>query len=170
MTPFLDGVERIVLLRDGLRSADRAVARRAAMVAAAGGGEPLASVARRFGRSPGSVERWVRLYKKHRDIRALGSAQSSGGLTATTPQGLTPAFLATARAGHRRKVAPKLSPSATRAVRLLVMTSSDPGVRLRAAIVWAVERGIPPVLVALASGRSRQAIHQLWGRWSRGGE
>jgi hypothetical protein len=169
MTPFLDGVERMVLLRDGFRSADRAVASRAAMVAAAGGGESPTSVAKRFGRSPDSVEHWVHLYKKHRDLRALGGAQSRELLPAR-PEDLTPALLARARAGHRRRVGPKLSPSAIRTVRLLVTTSSDPCVRLSAAIVWAVERGIPPSLVALASGRSRQAVHQLWSRWSRGGE
>ena len=141
------------------------------MVAAAGGGEPPTSVAKRFGRSPDSVEHWVHLYKKHRDVGVLGVAQARGGRPAR-PEDLTPAALAgrPGKAGHRRKVARKLSPAAIRAVRLLVTTTSDPSVRLRAAIVWALERGIPPGLVALASGRSRQAVHQLWGRWSRGGE
>ncbi len=80
MRPFLEDLERLVLLRDGYYSMDTCRRRRAAMLLALDRGTSATWIARMAGCSRATVYYWLHLYKQYRDVDVLsrGKSRSQG--------------------------------------------------------------------------------------------
>lgn len=158
MPPFLDALERLLLIRDGYYSPDPNRSRRAAMILAVDRGDSAASVARSAGCSRTTVKYWVRLYRHHRDPGALSGGRSDK----IGRRAIEMAAALNAMAGRAAKARVLgLDPEGRRRLRLDAEIAPDPTQRRRAAILWAVERGVPAPHVAHVAGISRQAVHQM---------
>ena len=163
MKPFLEALERLQLVRDGYYSDDWGQHRRAAMILAVDRGTPVSSVARLAGCSRTSVYYWIRLYRHHRDPEALANAHSRG----LGQWDAEVAAMLNAIEGREPPLPSVEAATTGLLLRLDATIAADPRRRRKAAILWALDRGVPPTHVARVAKVSRQAIHQLRRRRAR---
>lgn len=162
MPPFLDAVERLILVREGYYSSDACLNRRAAAILALDAGTRVASVARLAGCSRTTVYAWLRLYQYHRNPEALSGSQSGSQWYHSGRRGFEVAAALNAMEGRRSvRSGLGLEKPARHALRLDAHIAADPRQRRRSAILWSLDRGIPPAHVAHVAGISRQAVHQM---------
>lgn len=161
MLPFLDAVERLILVRDGYYATDHAQSRRAAVILSLDAGKSVASVARLAGCSRTTVYTWLRLYEQHRNPQALRGSEleriGQRGFEISAALNAMPGNLKSARGLG-------LDVKARNALRLDAMVAPDAKRRRRSAMLWALDRGVPLPHVAHVAGVSRQAVHQLQNR------
>lgn len=158
MPPFLDALERLLLIRDGYYSADPHRSRRAAMLLALDRGMPLSSVARSAGYARTTVYYWLRLYLHHRDPATLAGRDSA----TAGRRGAEMAAAMNAMPGDREAAGVLgLDEAARHALRLDAEVDPDPALRRRAAILWALERGVAASHVAHVAGTSRRNVCRM---------
>ena len=164
MRPFLEPVERLVLIRDGLYHHDDACRRRAAMLLALDRGSTLSAVARSSRCQWSTVKFWLSRYLENRTPACLLDARNPAVRRSQSP--LIPirarAVLALAESapasspGHLG-----LDPSARDALLHAARATSDPAARLRSSQLLALDRGVAASVIARASGCRRTTIHDL---------
>ena len=121
-------------------------------------GLSVAEVARGAGCHRDTVYYWLRAYMEYRDVKRLSGVDPTWGrenpaasASAVNALGPTPG-----------RAEGTLGAEARAALEHESRTLPEPRRRLRAAVAWALERGVAPTRVAKASGMSRQAGHKAW--------
>jgi hypothetical protein len=171
MPPFLDPVERLILIRDGFYSPDARCHTRAAALLALDRGHSLRSVARSVRCDPDTLYRWLDKYLEKRDVAALRDGTTAEGRRRS--RRLLPARAAALveLAGEHGRPGPEPGRLALDAAAqaLLERTASaaepDPTRRYWAALLLAFDRGLPVAEVArVAGGLSRRTVYEAPAR------
>lgn len=170
---FLGTIERLILVRDGFYSPDPDCRRRAAALLAMDRGATLSDVARSANVSRDSVYRWLSNYLQQRDPAALRDNRSRhAGRPWHRRRDLAAraaAVLALADGGPRGGAGRLGLDAAARDV--LVASARDatlpPRTRFRAALLFAIDRGLPNATIARAGGCDRHTVAKAPSRYLR---
>jgi hypothetical protein len=161
MQPFLEPAERLMLIRDGLYNQDPAVRRRTSLVLELDRGSNFMQVARSAKCHRKTVKYWYLRYLERRTPAALRSVNDPGRQYEDRVNHGSRAralvALAESRAGRRLPWSAEEREQVIRDSR----SASDPTVRFRQAIRFALDRGVPVALIARASSNWRAVINDL---------
>lgn len=172
MPPFLNPVERLILIRDGFYSPDARCHTRASALLAIDRGHSVRSVARSVRCSRDSLYRWYGQYLENRDVAALGDGRSRAarrrarGLAADR----TAALLELAETAARPADAPgRLDiDGPDRAALRRVADGREPNAKLFhrywAALLLAFDRGVPVATIARTAGTDRSTVYKAPAR------
>lgn len=168
MPPFLDPLERLLLIRDGFYSPDARLHTQAAALLALDRGLPLRDVARSVRCDPDTLYRWRDRYLENRDLAALRDARSRHAARRTTRlrPARTAAVLALAE-HHPGPDARRLGLDDDARARLAAAAAdpkSTPARRHWAALLLAYDRGVPVTHIARATACSRRTIYEAPAR------
>lgn len=164
---LLGPVERLILIRDGFYAPDAATRRRAAVLLALDKGATVMAAARSARCNRSSVYRWLANYLERRDPAALGDnrRRAAGGPRQRDRRLLERAAALVALADARPEPADDglgrlhLDRSGRRALWLLALDpAATPRLRYRAAMLRAVDLGLPTTTIARAVACDRQTV------------
>jgi len=164
--PFLSPVERLVLVRDGFYAVDPACRRRAEVLLSLDRGAALSEAARTARCSRSSIYRWLSHYLGERDPAALGDNRRRYAGRSRERRRVW-----TARAGALLALTamrPDAGPgrlgleAADRAALAGVAADPDaaPRDRYLAAMLRALDRGVPISTIARAAGCDRKTVYR----------
>jgi len=168
MPPFLDPVERLILIRDGFYSPDARCHTRAAAILALDRGQPLSRVARSVRCARDTLYRWLAKYLENRDVAALRDARTrdarrrtrrlkAGRVAALIELAASVPDPETGRLG--------LDPAARESLgRLAAAAGSDPARRYWAALLVAFDRRAPVADIARAAGCAANTVYEAPAR------
>lgn len=161
MSPFLNESERTILIRDGSHSSCPQTRLHTAMLLALDRGTAAVTVAKMARCHEDTVYLWFRRYLKYRDVSCL-----RGGLLLDRgdPWSRSRAVNAIPDGTARRVGGLSRSNGQAASLRLDAWLSPRAKVRLRAAILVALDRGARISQVARAAGFTTRAVCRLWGR------
>jgi hypothetical protein len=164
MKPFLEPIERLVLIRDGIYAMDDACNKRARLIMALDRGSTITHAARSEKCSPRYVKYYLSRYLEHRTPAALRSWGDPARTYYDSFQQSSWArhlvILGGAQPAERGGVLP-LSDEERRELEYQSHAASDPEVRYRAAIRFAIDRGANLCAIARAAARHRNTIRDV---------
>lgn len=165
MPPFLDPVERLILIRDGFYSPDARCHTRAAALLALDHGHPVRSVARSVRCDPDTLKRWCARYLENRDVAALrdGRTRESRRRTRRLTHTRAAALHRLAHAAGAEAAASRLAldPVAQGILqRAASAAEANPTHRYWAALLWAFDRGATISAIARAAVCCRRVVYE----------
>lgn len=168
MPPFLDPLERLILIRDGFYSPDARTHTRAAAILALDYGHPLRRVARSVRCDHTTLYHWLDRYLEKRDVAALGDGRTRDVRRRT--RRLKPARAAALlELAHAAPPAepPRLPldpPARDALARLATDAEPDPTRRYWAALLFAYDRRVPVTDIARVAGCDRRTVREARAR------